>query len=114
MKRVARQFTSEFKRQVVEEIKSGLITKAQAARQYQISDGLIYNWIDHYDHGKYDNEPTKIGAFENKIAALERKVGQQALEIDLLKKARALSLQRIKEQQSAVIRTGPSGSGVRS
>ena len=113
MKKV-RRFGREFKRQVVEEVKSGLLTKAQASRQYQVVEGLLHKWVADYDHGKFDNDPTETGALENRIAALERKVGQLTLENDLLKKTRELSLRRERERLSAQLFRGPSGDGAKS
>jgi transposase len=81
-----RKFTVEFKRKVVEEVRSGVLSVAQAMRQYELASNLVYRWMDDYDHGKLDNEPTEQGALENKIAELERKVGRQAMEIEFLKK----------------------------
>ena len=81
-----RKFGKDFKLKVVEEVRSGLLTATQAMKQYDLSSNLVYRWIDRYEHGKLDNEPTNQGALENKIAELERKVGQQAMEIELLKK----------------------------
>ncbi len=81
-----RTFGKDFKRKVVEEVRSGLLTATQAMKQYELSSNLVYRWIDRYEHGKFDNEPTERGAQENRIAELERKVGQLAMENDLLKK----------------------------
>lgn len=81
-----RKFGKDFKRKVVEEVRSGLLTATQAMKQYDLSSNLVYRWMDRYEHGKLDNEPTDRGALENKIAELERKVGQLAMENDLLKK----------------------------
>lgn len=100
--RTKRKFSLEFKKKVVEEIKTGVVTMAQAIRQYEIGYTLIYRWIEKYDHGKLNNEPSERGALENKIAELERKVGQQVMEIDLLKKAREHCVRRLKEKSSVV------------
>ena len=93
-----RKFGVEFKRRVVEEVKGGVLTMAQAIRQYELSSNLIYRWTDQYEHGKLDNKPTEQGAFENKIAELERKIGQQAMEIELLKKVRDRYLEKLSEK----------------
>ena len=95
-----RKFTIEFKRDLIEQIKSGAAGVTQASREHEISPTLIYKWLDKYEHGKLNNEPSEKGALENKIAELERKVGQQAMEIDLLKKLRVINLRRQKELQS--------------
>lgn len=96
--RKRRKFSVEFKRKAVEEIRSGMLSAAQAMRQYELGSNLVYYWLDQYDHGKLENEPSSQGALENKIAELERKVGRQALEIDLLKKAREYYQKRVSEE----------------
>lgn len=82
-----RQFTKELKLQVVQELDAGL-SLAEASRRYEVHPNLIRKWRDLYrengdrafaGHGKMYRE-------EAKIAALERKIGQQAMEIEFLKK----------------------------
>ena len=87
---------------------------AQACRQNELSHALVYRWTDQYEHGKLENEPTEKGALENKIADLERKIGQQAMEIDLLKKARERYAQSLREKSSAPILKVVSGNGAKS
>lgn len=89
-----RQFTPEFRKQVVEEIASGVKTRAQAIRQYELSSSIIYRWQNFYEQGKLNNQPTPCGKHLNQIADLERKVGQMTMELDLLKKARAYQIQK--------------------
>ena len=98
-----RKFGKDFKRKVAEEVRSGLLTATQAMKQYDLSSNLVYRWIDRYDHGKLDNEPTDRGAFENKIAELERKVGQQAMEIELLKKLQVSYREKLNAKPSGCI-----------
>jgi transposase-like protein len=108
-----RKFGIEFKRRVIEEVRGGVLTMAQAIRQYELSSNLIYRWMDHYEHGKLDNAPTEQGAFENKIAELERKVGQQAMEIEFLKKARDRYLATLSEKSSVRISKEASSGGAK-
>lgn len=95
-----RKFSVEFKRQVVEEIRTGMKTAAQAVREYELGSSTIDRWRNQYEHGKLNNEPTERGALENKIAELERKVGQQTMEIELLKKAKEYCRRRLNEKSS--------------
>ena len=112
--RSKRKFGVEFKRRVVEEVRGRVLTMAQAIRQYELSSNLIYRWMDHYEHGKLDNTPTEQGVLENKIAELERKVGQQAMEIELLKKARDRYLEKLSEKSSVRTSKEASNGGARS
>src|SRR6266852_459656 len=82
-----RQFTKEMKLQVVQEFESGQ-SLAELSRRYELHPTLIRKWRELYrengdrafaGHGNMYRE-------EAKIAALERKIGQQAMEIEFLKK----------------------------
>jgi transposase-like protein len=106
-----RKFTKEFKREVVETVRSGALTVTQALKQYEIVSSILYGWMDQYDHGRFGNEPTETGALENKIAELERKVGQQAMEIEFLKKVRAMQAQRKNGNPSGKPMSGSQYSG---
>jgi putative transposase len=109
--RAVRKFTVEFKRQIVEDVQAGVMTTAQAIRQHELSPSIIYRWKDHYKHGKLNHEATKEGALENKIAELERKVGQQAMELDLLKKAQEQYRRSLSANSSMAVSKGPSKGG---
>jgi len=83
-----RQFTREFKLQVVREIEAGKVL-AQAAREHQLHPALIAKWRkDHLAYaerafagkGNHYKEEARLGE-------LERLVGQLTLENALLKKA---------------------------
>ena len=112
--KIKRKFSLEFKRNLVEEIKTGVLSMAQAIRQHELGYNLIYGWMDRYERGKLNNEPTESGALKNKIAELERKVGQQAMEIDLLKKAREHYVRKLGEKLSAPSLKEVSGNGAKS
>jgi transposase-like protein len=81
--RTRRTFTNEFKRQVVEEILSGGTTTTAAYRKYAIAYPVIACWKKAYSQARLDNEPTTDAGYQEKIAHLERKVGQLALENDV-------------------------------
>lgn len=106
-----RKFSRELKRQVVEEVQNGLMTVAEALRKYEINSSRYYYWKAQYDRGMFDNEPTPEGALLNKIAELERKVGQQAMEIDLLKKLREVQARKVSALPSSLVIVGPSKRG---
>jgi len=108
-----RRFTKEFKKQVVEEVRGGLITAAEAFRRYEINSSTFYHWQAAYERGRFDNEPTEKGAYLNRIAELERKVGQQTMEIDLLKKLREIRLQKEREGRSSPVLLVPSKGGAK-
>ena len=87
---------------------------AQAIRQHELGYALIHGWMDRYERGKLNNEATEAGALKNKVAELERKVGQQAMEIDLLKKAREHYVRNLSEKSSAPSPREASANGAKS
>jgi transposase len=92
--RKQRSFSSDFKRQVVEELLSGISTPAQLSRRHEISSGLLHHWKKQYAKGGFGNEASKDAAQEERVRQLEQMLGKAYLEIEFLKKA----LQRTLEQ----------------
>ncbi len=90
-----RQFTRDFKLQVLREIEAGK-SLAQASREHQIQPSLISKW--QRQHSRYQERAFggngKTYTYEARIAELERMVGQLTMENALLKKA----LQRLEDQ----------------
>ena len=87
-----RRFSIELKRQVVEELLSGMSTPAQLIRRHEISSGLLYHWKEQYARGRFDNQPSKEAALEDRVRQLEQLVGRLTLENEFLKKAVQRSL----------------------
>ena len=84
-----RTHSIEFKRQVAQEFIAGETLHA-LARRHDISRGLIRIWVRKFEAGAFDDEARAadlLQEYEAKIAALERMVGRQALEIEFLKGA---------------------------
>ena len=83
-----RQFSREFKLQVLAEIAAGK-SLAQAARQHQLAAALINRWQK--QHRQYPNRAFagngRSYTDEAHIAELEPMVGRLTMENDLLKKA---------------------------
>ena len=111
--RKRRNFSQNFKRQTIEAVQSGQSSLAEILRKHEISPSTYYKWQDDYQRGKLDNEPTSEGAYLNRIAELERKVGQQAMEIDLLKKLKQTQQQKLSELSLPRIVTGLSKGGAK-
>ena len=82
-----RTFSKEQKREAVEETLAGQTSKAAVARKYSISHSLLLKWIEAYEYGRLDNEPTSEAGQQAKIERLEQMIGRQAMEIEFLKKA---------------------------
>jgi transposase len=84
-----RTHSIEFKRQVAQEFLAGE-TLHGLAKRHDVSRNLIRVWVAKYEAGAFDDEATTadlIQTYEARIAALERLVGKQALELEFLKGA---------------------------
>ena len=85
-----RSHSVEFKRQVAQEFLAG-DTLHGLAKRHDISRNLIRVWVEKYEAGAFDDDVQAadlIQGYEARIAALERLVGKQALELEFLKGAR--------------------------
>ena len=72
-----------------QQIRSGAIGRRNAQKKYSLSANLVQLWLTQYDRGELDSEEAEasvLADYEAKIAALERKVGQLTMELDLLTK----------------------------
>lgn len=83
-----RQFTKDFKLQVIREIEAGK-TLTQAAREHQLHPNTIIKWRKLHQQyaGRAFAGNGSTYTDEARIAQLERKIGQLTMENDLLKKA---------------------------
>jgi len=84
-----RSHSAAFKRQVAEEFIAGETLHALSKR-HDVSRQLIRIWVGKFEAGALDDDVQAadlIQEYEAKIAALERMVGRQALELELLKGA---------------------------
>lgn len=103
-----RRHSAQFKLQLCQEIRSGGLVRRDAQKKYSLSANLIQLWLTQYDRGELDGDQVEVAVaadYEAKIAALERKVGQLTMELDLLKKAPRLRLVSSSENSSIV--SGP-------
>jgi transposase len=91
-----RQFTKEFKRAAIQRLEMGA-SVAEVARAFEVNPNVLHRWRREFRQGPGNAFPSlgKRRWEEGRVAQLERKIGQQALEIDFLKGC----LQRIDEQR---------------
>ena len=91
-----RKFSKDFKQAAVRRLNSGQ-SVAEVARALEVHPSDLHRWRrELQDHGERAfNGAGKKRAEESRVAELERKVGQQAMEIDFLKRA----LQHVEEQR---------------
>jgi len=84
-----RTHSIEFKRQVAQEFLAGE-TLHGLAKRHDICRNLIRVWVQKYEAGDFDEDAAAadlLQQYEARIAALERLVGKQALELEFLKGA---------------------------
>jgi transposase-like protein len=67
---------------------------AEVCRKYQISETLFYNWRDKFFEGGKKalvngRDSGEEHALRTKISELERLIGKQAIQIEILKKIQA-------------------------
>ena len=106
-----RTFTREMKLAAVRRLEAGA-TIAEVARAFEVNPNLLHRWRREFRQGPGNAFPGlgKRRWDEAQQAKLERKIGQQTLEIDFLKGC----LQRIEEQRVLQVLTGKSRSTRRS
>lgn len=87
MSRQRRQFTREYKIQVIREVEAGKAL-AQAAREHELHPNLIRKWQAHYAQYGPQAFAGNGNAYSNeaKIAELERLIGQLTIENAFLKR----------------------------
>ena len=84
-----RSFSAEFKAKVVLEVLGGHKSSAETCRQYEIGSPLLSTWKAAFvEHAALVFQGDERNSHDQtRMAELERLVGRQALEIEVLKKA---------------------------
>lgn len=101
-----RKFHRDLKIKVCQEIASGLKTKAQATREYELSEGMVSKWLRAYQadsvncftgsgNGGWGSDPTN--KLKSQIHELEWALGRKTMENEILKK----SLEIVKQKKGA-------------
>ena len=84
-RRPHRRHPQEFKQQVCREIREGRLGRRAAAKVYGLSDNLLQQWLARYDLERAGGGRTGTQALahcEQRIEALERKVGQLTMALE--------------------------------
>lgn len=102
--RERRIFSEAFKKSKVKELIEKQITVIQLSRLYGVSRPAIYKWLHQYSpeyRGRttlvvqMESESYKTQRLQEKVAELERIIGQKQLEIDFLNKLLEISSEEI-------------------
>src|ERR1700689_1948273 len=98
-----RKFTRELKMAAIQQLDAGSAA-GEEAPAFEINATLLHRWRKEFRHGPGNAFPGvgKRRWEETRVAQLERKVGQQTVEIDFLKGC----LQRIEDQRMLQALTG--------
>ena len=98
-----RNFTREMKFAAIQRLETGS-SIAEVARAFEVNPNVLHRWRREFRQGPGNAFPGggKRRWDETQQATLERKIGQQTLEIDFLKGC----LQRIEEQRMLQVLTG--------
>jgi transposase len=81
-----RQYDEGFKKNAVKLSYASSKTIAEVARDLGISDGMLYRWRQKYTP---DGDKTRYATLEEEVKKLRLQNAEQAMEIDMLKKASA-------------------------
>lgn len=93
--RTNRCFSEEFKKSKVKELIEKQITVTQLSRLYKVTRAAVYKWLYRYSPGyerksnlvvQMESESFKTERLQQRVAELERIVGQKQLEIDFMNK----------------------------
>jgi transposase-like protein len=98
---------------VVEEFLDGSASQAQLCRRYELSPNLVREWRRKYEAGEFDvRSPAAVTQrerdLEQRVAELERKIGQLTMENEVLRKKGALPRRR--NARSGLLVSGPKDS----
>lgn len=94
MSRRPRQFSPQFKFDIVMQLLTHEKTITELCREHQLKDSLVYRWRDELlargpnVYGRDAGDPTT--ADQVRMAELERMVGRLTMELEVLKKASSL------------------------
>ena len=106
-----RNYSTEFKRQVVLEYLAGE-TLHRLAKRHDVSRNVIRLWVARYEtDGELNDDTTAADLLQDykaRIAALERLAGKLALEVEFLKGA--LENARLPKNETSCVVAGPKAS----
>ena len=86
MSDVRRKYDEDFKKNAVKLSFASSKSVAQVARDLGVSDAMLYRWRQKYTA---EGDKTRFATLEEENKALRLKNAEQAIEIDMLKKASA-------------------------
>ncbi len=83
---MSKRYTDEFKKQIVELIKSGKRPK-DVVEEYQISRATVNKWVNDFDNSGSFKAKDNRTAEENELIELRKQNAELKMEVDILKQA---------------------------
>lgn len=111
MPQTYRRFSTEFKLGLIEAYLAGRGSIKRLATDAGINHSLLHYWLRKYERGELSvdlQHEEDLRESERKVAALERKVGQLTMELDLLKRG-LIAVPEVRSGRSSII-SGPEAS----
>jgi transposase len=102
--RPVRVFSEEFKKKIVADIESSLLRVCTVVREQGVSESAVYKWINKYSRHlrsghklvvEMESEAYKTQQLQQRIAELERIVGQKQILLDFYEKMMELAGQEL-------------------
>ena len=118
-----RRYGTDFKRARVNDFESGSFSVSQLSRLYGVAETVIYRWIKKYSTLPQENavvveipdsQMAKVKVLEDRIALLERALGNKQLALDLAVAKLALLAQQGIDVEKKVCSTKPLPKSVKS
>lgn len=105
MKKQRRVFSESFKKEKVKLYETGKMSVSQICRMYEISETGVYRWISKYRTTpssekivlETDSDYLKLVELQNRIAKMERLIGNQQIELEYCKSIIASASEHYKE-----------------
>ena len=99
-----RTFSEEFKRKKVDEILQKISTVTEVHKEYKVTRASVYKWIFLYSDMKKktkvivetESDTRKIQELKEKVAELERALGQKQIQLDFINKMVDLAEEKYK------------------
>ena len=89
MGKARRNFSTEFKFQVVMDLLTGRKRRVEVVREHHLSDSTLERWCNQFQERgpRVFDSDARLGSEDDRIAELERVIGRLTVELEASKKA---------------------------
>lgn len=87
---ISKKYDDEFRKQIVDLVKSKIKTVNEVVGEYGVSDVTIYNWIKKYNKSSSFRSEDQLTDSQKELKELKKKLKQIEEENEILKKAMAI------------------------